>query len=376
MTMPLPVYVSLTTISSRLDNLDRVLGAIINQKFKADKIILHVSIEPYMLDQGIRFEQLPQKTREWVNYGIVELYYCANIGSYRKILPLIERHSDKEYLIVTADDDVFYPSDWLEVLHNTCIKYDCVAAYRCRAISLEKGELKPYGTWPMVTPNTLRALGMDASSPSKLIVGTGRDGIMYKSAHLKDLAALRDLQKIAPGQDDIALKFLTLMAGVPVVRAPREATMHPSGLEFPGFATKTSLWASNSLGKNDEAVTAIARWCYEHRNFCIKDALISSRGDCSPPPPLVGTLTHRQAKMGLRPKPHQVPSAPSRDVPSPWTLSYKMGFQRPSAFGGSRAKPWPCLVCNQRVIAAPAMRCMRRMVRAVPGSRRVRSRVR
>jgi hypothetical protein len=97
---------------------------------------------------------------------------------------------------------------------------------------------------------------------------TGRDGVIYHSKHFKDVQALHALQKLAPGQDDITLKFVMMLAGVPTVMAPRKKTSASPLQEFPdSSAGGESLWPANISGKNDVALASVVEWCSLHRGF-------------------------------------------------------------------------------------------------------------
>lgn len=263
------IYVSLTTIAARVGCLDRVLGSLLRQTLEPDRIILNVSLSPYMADSGIQFESLPEQTRKWVLAGNVEMYYCENTGPYRKIIPVLKRFGFSNYYIATADDDVIYPPRWLEVLSNTATSTQSVSAFRCRVMSFAGDRLAPYNTWPLLlSSGNGAAQGVQDGKPSLLLFPTGRDGVIYHAGWFEDFAALLELQGLAPGQDDIAFKFATLMAGVGVMRAPREHTGVPIGSDFEGLSSNSScLWSLNSVGKNDEVLGKVTDWCQRNRSF-------------------------------------------------------------------------------------------------------------
>ena len=263
-----PVFISLTTIADRLNTLDQVLERLIYQNLPADRIILNLSLEPYMLDFGIKFEQLPPQTRKWVVAGKVEIYYVRNTGPYRKIVPTLERFGKEDCLIANADDDVLYPPEWLEVLVDTAQTYQCVAAYRCRLMEGSGEKLKPYAAWPLlVFPSTLKQREIDDLHPLMRLFPTGRDGVIYHSKHFRDVQALHALQSLAPGQDDITLKFVMMLAGVPAIMAPRERTSAPLTEFRSSLAGGELLWPANSSGKNDVALASVVEWCRLHRGF-------------------------------------------------------------------------------------------------------------
>jgi hypothetical protein len=262
-----PIFVSLTTISSRVRNLDSVIGSLLRQTCKPDKILVNVSLSGFMLDSGIRFEQLPDLTRRWATAGIVELYFCENSGPYRKVLPTIRRFRDRTFLLVTADDDVVYPPEWLEVLVRTASEHQCTAAYRCRVISLEGTALAPYSSWQLAGENGVQSGAIDWKLPSRRIFPTGRDGVAYFSEHLGDLPIIQSLAGLAPGQDDITLKFANSLKLIPAVVAPRSATSDPNNGAFTGLAVEGTLWMGNSTGTNDAVLAEVVNWCKVNCQF-------------------------------------------------------------------------------------------------------------
>lgn len=252
------IIVSLTTISTRLHTLDRVMAGLMNQTRKAERVILNISLDPFMMDMGIRFEHLPEQTRRYALAGVIEIYFCRNTGPYRKIIPTLQRYGVGDYYIVTADDDVLYPPEWLEVLYATAVSNNCIASYRCRQILFSGTGFTPYRDWPL-----LKAQG---SVPAQDRLPTGRDGVMYHASYFQDRETLRQLVQLAPLQDDVALRFTTLSTGIPVAIAERQSTSAPGGHEFPDASpTNAALWVMNYGGKNDEAIAACYGWIRKHR---------------------------------------------------------------------------------------------------------------
>jgi hypothetical protein len=265
--MKIPIFISMTTVSTRLKTLDEVLLGLMRQTLKADRIILNVSIDPFMLDDGIRFEHLPLQARKWAVAGSIEVYFVKNTGPYRKIIPTLRRFSNTDFLVATVDDDVRYPPEWLEQLVDACNVHDAVAAYRCRIMEFEGANLKPYPKWHLASSHdALRHRDLDPSQPNHLLFPTGCDGVIYHSKHLKDLDLLCKFAVLAPGQDDIALRFLTLLYRVRVILAERRKTSFPNGNEFPVVSTGgDKLFDGNSTGSNDVAIKNVLDWWLEAR---------------------------------------------------------------------------------------------------------------
>ena len=111
------IIVSLTSYPDRIYDIHYCLYSLLNQNFKPDKLILWLSKEEFpKLD-----ENLPSRILKLKKHGLEIKWTEKNFRSYNKLI-----HSLKEYpneIIVTADDDIFYPGDWLESLYeNYCIQ--------------------------------------------------------------------------------------------------------------------------------------------------------------------------------------------------------------------------------------------------------------
>jgi Glycosyl transferase family 2 len=212
-----PVFASLTTISSRIGYLDEVIESLNAQTLRAEKIVLNVSRDSFALDEGISFEDLPTATRKLAVQGRVEVYFTRNTGPYRKLLPLLRRMQGEDCLIASADDDVIYPPRWLEGLRDAFVEHRCVVAYRCRAMRIKDGTFAPYNTWPVFffgkEPDYT---DVRDEARQLLICPTGRGGIMYHPSFFPALDLVERLRTLAPMQDDLAFRFATLVQGIPV----------------------------------------------------------------------------------------------------------------------------------------------------------------
>jgi len=88
------------------------IATIFQQIVQPDKILLWVAYE----DEKIVLTMLDDADSilsRLIKKGL-EIHYCEDIKSYKKLIPAIENFPE-DYIIV-ADDDVFYPKNWLEQL--------------------------------------------------------------------------------------------------------------------------------------------------------------------------------------------------------------------------------------------------------------------
>nr|WP_279184935.1 hypothetical protein [Acetobacter syzygii] len=258
-----PVFVSLTAIHERLHCLERVITSLLQQSLAPDKIILNISEQPFLLDQGIKKADLPLAVQEMHAKGQIEINFVENTGPYRKILPSLEKYSGLEFFIATVDDDVIYPSYWLKGLVEAIRRNKCVAAYRCRLMNMQDGGILPYNTWPLINEKFATFVGeqINLSAPSFAFFPTGRDGVIYHSSFFPDLAMLRDLSHLAQFQDDIALKFATLSRQIPACLCQPEQAWDSEHHVFSTVAGEGGgLWSINQGGENDIALQRVLQY--------------------------------------------------------------------------------------------------------------------
>ncbi|SMD32973.1 Glycosyl transferase family 2 [Reichenbachiella faecimaris] len=244
MNTQLPIVVSLTSIQSRLEYVSKVIDSILNQSLKADRVLLWLSEDSHLLDQGVK--EVPERLRELESLGL-EIHWTKNTGPYRKLIPTAKLMNKENCLIVTADDDVIYPENWLERLVGEYQKNkDCVICYRGRIMSHEentlrklisRSKLKPYGKWT----RTHEVKDKNELGPSLNIFPTGKDGVLYPSDRLHEELFNKSIYlDMVPTNDDIWFKAMTLITNTKVkciedhkdfseIEETREATLFRLG---------------------------------------------------------------------------------------------------------------------------------------------------
>ena len=152
----------------------------------------------------------------------------------------------KDSIIVTADDDVIYPKNWLESLYDSYKMHpSCISARRVHKISrCLDGSAAPYNTW------TLEYRGVE---PPMELVGMGVGGVLYPP-HIfdmnKEYFKKENIISNALNADDIWLKFMELEENVPVVWVPCK-TPHPYKIDDPALA-QTGLENENRLNNQND----------------------------------------------------------------------------------------------------------------------------
>jgi hypothetical protein len=227
-----PIIVSLTSYGPRLRSATVCIETLLQQSVRPDRLILwlaHDEDTATVAGSLRRFERRGLEVRR-----------CEDLRSFKKIIPTIREFP--EAIIVTADDDVFYPGKWLERLLNA---YETDRnVIHCHLSQIIKFDLdgSPLVKWPS---------GNDiAGTTSFLVFPIGVGGVLYPPGSLDDRVIDYELSVTLCSQaDDIWLKAMSLLANTPC-RQTRDFPEHY--LQVPGSQV-VSLWRSNvEDGGNDE----------------------------------------------------------------------------------------------------------------------------
>ena len=102
------IYVSLSTIPSRIKSLKKSVESLLNQSLKPDKIFINIPLKYERFSEVIREDQIPQ-----FNSKIIEITRCEDCGPGTKLLGSLNKIK-KNSLIVLADDDNIYEDYMIE----------------------------------------------------------------------------------------------------------------------------------------------------------------------------------------------------------------------------------------------------------------------
>mmetsp|Transcript_29492 Transcript_29492/g.49389 ORF Transcript_29492/g.49389 Transcript_29492/m.49389 type:complete len:541 (-) Transcript_29492:1696-3318(-) len=222
-----PVYVSLTTLSSRLHLVANTLKSLIAGSVLPTTIYVFVSTEPYLLDEGISDKDIMNKTFEFVNltkyFTDIRFVYTENIGPHRKLLPLLHHKIYEDCVIITVDDDHIYLKHWLRDMLAYYLfsnKQDVISS-RARRIAVCSGDA-PYRIAPYRSANMqyTQWYAVAAHVREMLLLPTGVGGILYRPRYFKkNVVFSRDLFAVTPLGDDLMFRLSTMAKGVYVTTA-------------------------------------------------------------------------------------------------------------------------------------------------------------
>ncbi|GGL78828.1 hypothetical protein [Wenxinia marina] len=241
------IDVSLTAISSRMEGLAQVLSSLLAQDYPDFRVLLHLSREPHLLDRGV--PEPPDAVRRLAeeSEGRLDLRYVPNWGPYRKLLPCLFEHWGRSQLVATADDDTIYPEGWLSGLAAAYGVYGCTIAQRGHRMSFDAaGRPTDYRGW-------MRARA--TQTPGRLLLPTGKDGVLYNTAHFPvGVLDIDTALRLTPTMDDLWFRWHLASNGVPVHLISTDYTA--STFEEAGYADSLYL-TYNLSGGNDAAVAAL-----------------------------------------------------------------------------------------------------------------------
>lgn len=194
------LIVNLTSFPQRIHEVHYTIYSILTQSIQPDHVILWLSEEEF--PRG--WVDLPETLTQFTEAGL-QIRWCSNLRSYKKLIPALHTYPDA--VLVTADDDVFYPSCWLEELYVEYMNHGdrFVYAHRAHRIKLNGSGVEKYSAWEK---------DISYTEPSFLNLATGVGGVLYPphslSNHVMDIA---DFMTLSPMSDDLWFWAMGVMNG-------------------------------------------------------------------------------------------------------------------------------------------------------------------
>lgn len=239
------ITVSFTTYPPRIDAAKYVADTMLRQTVKPDRVIMVLSKEEYLSK-----ESLPTEYKNLELRGLT-IVFDEGLKPHNKYHYAM-RHFF-ESLIITVDDDVFYPENLIETLVRSYQKYpSAISALRTHRMLFDGDALRPYNDWDFESTYT--------DQPAFDLIATGGAGVLYPphcfAAKRELLFDASVIKATCLGADDIWLKFMELLCDIPVVNA----SLCPSSLLTVPNSQKHSLSSKNvDKRQNDIAIQNIMR---------------------------------------------------------------------------------------------------------------------
>ena len=224
------LIVSMTSYPQRIHIAADRLKEILCQSEKADRVILWLSKEEFPTEES----ELPEKLLGLKQFGL-EIEWCSNLKSYNKLLHALRKYPDA--VIVTADDDVSYGTDWLKLLWEAYQKDPSyIYCHRPAMLEIENESFKWTTSGKRFYPQ-----------PSYLHRCISHAGILYPSGSLHpDVLNEALLIELAEENDDLwfwimALRNQTRIAVVDNnIPTPSRVAKHIPGVEIEAISAQNT----------------------------------------------------------------------------------------------------------------------------------------
>lgn len=233
------LIVSLTTYHKRLSIVHLTIESLMNQSRYPNKIIL------WLAKEDLGGVEVPNKITRLESRGLEVRVVDENIRSYKKLIYTLQEYPQSK--IITCDDDVIYPTNFIEGLYQKNKSYPKhVIAYRCTLMSKTTGSsFYPYLQWARPIEST----------PSFDLFPTGVGGILYPPNSLNEIVLNKELfLDLAPFGDDIWFKAMALL------NKTKTVTVNNELINFPLIkgSQDDALWHSNVLeNENDKQLKKV-----------------------------------------------------------------------------------------------------------------------
>lgn len=194
------VLVSLTSHGPRLRSVYLTIESIAAGKLRPARIILWVN-DAAFIECAPR--QIDRLTRRGLEVRVIENFgpHCKYYGS----LSIARSHGLR---LATADDDIVYPRNWLQILARTAaLRPSHLVTYMSRLMEMQDGVVPPYAEWPQNWSSEAREsvfmMGVSgAIYPDRLICALEAEGTSFMHC--------------APRADDVWLNFIARREGIPI----------------------------------------------------------------------------------------------------------------------------------------------------------------
>lgn len=234
------LIVTLTSYPARIAYVHYSIHTLLNQTLKPDKVILWLAQSQFPRKE----KDLPGQLLKLRRYGLT-IEWCDDIKSYKKLIPALQIFP--EDLFVTADDDIYYPENWLEMLYLEHVKNpDIIHCHRAHLISVHPDNIMPYKDWEK-SSQTQR-------SSSLLFCTTGAGAIYKSSFFYPDVTNVELFNGLSPSADDVWFWAMSVLNNIPV-HVLENGYAHPVVIQD---IQDSGLFRSlNSHGENDRQIAAV-----------------------------------------------------------------------------------------------------------------------
>lgn len=242
------IIVSLTSYPLRMNDAKYAIYSLLKQKFRPDKLILWLAEEEFPnLEKDIPIELL-----NLTRYGL-EIRWYHNVYSYKKLIPVLKEFPEE--IIVTADDDIYYPDDWLMKLYKTYLEnQDNIIVHRARKMFFKDyTTFTDYNSWELIT---------NSCEASYMTFMTGAGGILYPPHALyEEVFNEKNFLELCKYGDDIWFWAMAVLnyTKFKVVDDCYYDLIYINPARELNLINETTLWLINRKGSNDKHINDVIK---------------------------------------------------------------------------------------------------------------------
>ena len=230
-----PIIVSVTSYPARIHEVVLAIRTVYRQTMQPDKVILWLGEEKF----PNRYNDLPEELLRLVSEKGLEIRWCEDIGPHTKYFYAFQEYPDA--LVITIDDDILYPPDRIENLYQCYLRFP-------KAVSAGRADFVPVSEFEEMPPVTIWPEEVDAwvLQPSMQLYAMGVNCVLYPTVLFSQVSELLDketIRRVCPYADDLWLKAMQAVAGIPVVVAESDQPLPISTVE----SQDTALWHYNCV---------------------------------------------------------------------------------------------------------------------------------
>lgn len=233
-TLPGQLVLSLTSHPPRFHTLDLTLRRLLSQDIRPDAVVLWLARGDSKL--------LPARVTALQKHGLT-ISECEDVRQYNKIIPSLVAYPDA--FVVTADDDIAYPRDWLRRFTRAYRSQREILCQVTRQMVRNGSGYAPYNVWPQID-------GDDCTTGAELLL-MGCGGAMYPPNSLApQVTDAKQFMQLCPTADDLWLHWMASLAGTSIryVKPPKKVVRQWRGSQ------RVSLWKVNKT-ENDRQIAAM-----------------------------------------------------------------------------------------------------------------------
>lgn len=199
------VIVSLTSFPARIGSVWIIIETLLRQTHHPEKIILWLAESQFE-----SIDKLPKRLLEQRDRGL-EIKFCDDLRSHKKYYYSMKNYPN--YIVITVDDDMFYPEDLVEMLISTHNRYpNTICCNLGHIITIQDNKVAPYNNW--------ESDAQGHNKPSYYLIPIGCEGVLYPPGCLNEnVFDKKQIKELCPLADDLWLKAMASLNGVKAVKS-------------------------------------------------------------------------------------------------------------------------------------------------------------